>query len=87
MNDPARALGASITLVYLTLALALLAVLARTRLRTRARNRRRARAALRPTFTCPRCTRTSHHPMDLRYGWCGHCSDYTGTPTERASHA
>ncbi|MEV0112339.1 hypothetical protein AB0H77_03645 [Streptomyces sp. NPDC050844] len=39
------------------------------------------RPAARPSFTCPRCTRTSHHPMDLRYGWCGHCNDYTGAPT------
>ncbi|MCH5677847.1 hypothetical protein [Streptomyces gilvus] len=31
-------------------------------------------------FTCPRCRRISHHPDDKRYGYCGHCHDYTGTP-------
>lgn len=41
----------------------------------------------RPSFTCPRCHRASHHPMDLRYGWCGACNDYTATPTERTPHA
>lgn len=34
-----------------------------------------------PPFTCPRCTRTSHHPKDKRYGYCGQCHDYTGVPT------
>lgn len=29
-------------------------------------------------FTCPRCTRTSHHPDDKRYGYCGACHTYTG---------
>lgn len=29
-------------------------------------------------FTCPRCSRTSHHPDDKRYGYCGHCRAYTG---------
>lgn len=29
-------------------------------------------------FTCPKCGRTSHHPMDARFGYCGHCHDYTG---------
>lgn len=39
-------------------------------------------AAIAPApFTCPRCTRTSHHPDDKRYGYCGHCHDYTGAPT------
>jgi hypothetical protein len=32
-------------------------------------------------FTCPRCTRTSHHPLDRRYGYCGACHDYTGAPS------
>jgi hypothetical protein len=31
-------------------------------------------------FTCPRCTHTSHHPLDRRYGYCGRCHEYTGTP-------
>jgi hypothetical protein len=32
-------------------------------------------------FTCPRCTKTSHHPDDKRHGYCANCHDYTGTPT------
>ncbi|MFJ1664826.1 hypothetical protein ACIOK4_00265 [Streptomyces bottropensis] len=32
-------------------------------------------------FTCPRCTRTSHHPLDRRYGYCAACNDYTGAPS------
>ncbi|MFJ9895260.1 hypothetical protein ACIQPR_18285 [Streptomyces sp. NPDC091280] len=32
-------------------------------------------------FICPRCTRTSHHPDDKRYGYCGACHAYTGAPT------
>jgi hypothetical protein len=32
------------------------------------------------SFTCPVCGRTSHHPMDRKYGYCGACHDYTGTP-------
>ncbi|WP_060879971.1 hypothetical protein [Streptomyces scabiei] len=39
------------------------------------------RHAARPSFTCPRCTRTSHHPLDRRYGYCSACNDYTGAPT------
>lgn len=34
-----------------------------------------------PSFTCPRCTRTSHSAMDVRYGYCSPCHDYTGVPT------
>jgi len=30
------------------------------------------------SFTCPRCNMTSHHPVDERHGYCGHCHDYTG---------
>ena len=30
------------------------------------------------TFTCPRCGRTSHHPIDAREGYCGYCHDWTG---------
>ena len=29
-------------------------------------------------FTCPRCGRTSHHPDDIREGYCGACHDWTG---------
>lgn len=32
-------------------------------------------------FTCPRCSRTSHHPDDKRYGYCANCHTYTGAPT------
>jgi hypothetical protein len=32
-------------------------------------------------FTCPRCSRTSHHPDDKRYGYCSHCHAHTGAPT------
>lgn len=35
-------------------------------------------------FTCPRCFRATHRPKDRRYGYCGTCRDYTGTPTARA---
>lgn len=31
-------------------------------------------------FTCPRCRRTSHHPEDLRQGYCGACHAFTGEP-------
>lgn len=32
-------------------------------------------------FTCPRCSKTSHHPDDKRYGYCANCHDYTGAPS------
>lgn len=32
------------------------------------------------SLTCPRCARTTHHPVDVRYGYCSPCKDYTGTP-------
>lgn len=32
------------------------------------------------TFTCPTCKRTSHHPEDLRHGWCSACQAFTGDP-------
>lgn len=35
-------------------------------------------AAAQAAFTCPRCSRTSHHPEDLRQGYCGACHDWTG---------
>jgi ribosomal protein L37E len=28
-------------------------------------------------FTCPRCGMTSHHPGDIREGYCGNCHDWT----------
>ena len=31
-----------------------------------------------PGFTCPRCGMTSHHPDDVREGYCGNCHDWTG---------
>jgi len=35
-------------------------------------------------ITCPRCSRTSHNPDDVREGYCGNCHDWTwvdrGTP-------
>lgn len=31
------------------------------------------------TFTCPACGRTSHHPDDARYGYCGACHEFTGS--------
>jgi len=31
-------------------------------------------------FICPRCGRVSHHPEDLRQGYCGACHDFTGAP-------
>jgi hypothetical protein len=26
-----------------------------------------------PSFTCPRCRRTSYHPLDVAARYCGHC--------------
>lgn len=31
------------------------------------------------TFTCPRCSATSHNPNDVRYGYCGACHWWTAT--------
>lgn len=31
-----------------------------------------------PSFTCPRCGRTSYHPQDAKWGYCGNCHSYTG---------
>lgn len=30
------------------------------------------------SFTCPRCGRTSHHPVDEAEGYCGACHEWTG---------
>lgn len=29
------------------------------------------------SITCPRCSRTSYNPNDVREGYCGNCHDYT----------
>lgn len=31
-------------------------------------------------FQCPSCGARSHHPDDLRHGYCGRCKAYTGRP-------
>lgn len=31
-----------------------------------------------PSFTCPICGAVSHHPMDVIFGYCGRCHDWTG---------
>lgn len=41
-----------------------------------------ARTDRRPPITCPVCGRTSHHPEDAAYGWCGACLAYTTPATE-----
>jgi hypothetical protein len=38
-----------------------------------------------PGFSCPKCGRTSHHPDDIREGYCGACHDWTGTPAGGAT--
>jgi hypothetical protein len=30
-----------------------------------------------PSITCPICAATSHHPEDVRQGYCGHCHAFT----------
>ena len=30
------------------------------------------------SFTCPKCWRTSYHPEDEQWGYCGACHDFTG---------
>jgi ribosomal protein L37E len=30
-----------------------------------------------PSFTCPRCGRTSYNPADVKEGYCGNCHDWT----------
>ncbi|WP_428950978.1 hypothetical protein [Streptomyces sp. cg35] len=40
----------------------------------------------RPSFTCPVCSATSHHPKDVANGYCGRCHRFTG-PEERARQA
>jgi ribosomal protein L37E len=36
-----------------------------------------------PVITCPRCGRTSHHPDDVREGYCAACHDWTSPPPEQ----
>lgn len=31
-----------------------------------------------PSFTCPACGMTSHHPADAANGYCGRCHAFTG---------
>lgn len=33
-----------------------------------------------PSFTCPRCGRTSYHPDDVANNYCGNCHWWTGDP-------
>ncbi|HEY7009046.1 MAG TPA: hypothetical protein VH395_08910 [Jatrophihabitantaceae bacterium] len=33
-----------------------------------------------PSFTCPRCGRTTYHPDDVAHGYCGACHWWTGDP-------
>ena len=30
------------------------------------------------SFTCPRCSMTSHHPKDEEQGYCARCHEFTG---------
>lgn len=32
------------------------------------------------SITCPVCHMTSHHPGDVRTGYCGNCHEYTSVP-------
>lgn len=32
------------------------------------------------SITCPRCRRTSHHPVDVQQGYCAGCGDWTSAP-------
>jgi hypothetical protein len=29
-----------------------------------------------PSFTCPKCDRTSYHPKDLEHRFCGNCNEF-----------
>jgi hypothetical protein len=49
----------------------------------------RDRAGLTPiaapsSFTCPRCGRTSHHPMDALNRYCGACHVFDPEPDEKS---
>lgn len=33
------------------------------------------------SFTCPRCSRTSHHPKDEEHRYCGACHQFFPTDT------
>lgn len=37
-----------------------------------------------PSFTCPACGMTSHHPADAAHGYCGNCHAFTGQAPEAA---
>lgn len=32
------------------------------------------------SITCPRCRRSTAHPVDVVYGWCANCADGTSPP-------
>lgn len=38
----------------------------------------------RPIVTCPRCGRSSPHPIDAQQGYCASCHDWTGEPAARS---
>ena len=40
-----------------------------------------------PSITCPKCGKTSTHPKDIAYGYCGFCHDWTGdkSPSDKAA--
>ena len=37
-------------------------------------------------FTCPQCNKTSRHPQDEQYGYCGACHECTGELPLPLSH-
>ncbi|HTF53622.1 MAG TPA: hypothetical protein VK735_39770 [Pseudonocardia sp.] len=37
------------------------------------------------SFTCPECGRSSHHPKDEEFGYCGACHDFTGRLIEEVN--
>lgn len=37
-----------------------------------------------PSITCETCGRTSYHPMDIKYSYCGYCRTFTENTHERA---
>lgn len=39
------------------------------------------------SITCPRCGRTSYHPMDIAFGYCAGCNAYTTVGREAPSAA
>lgn len=35
---------------------------------------------IQPSLTCPRCNRKTHHPFDVKDGYCGYCQWWTSDP-------